>query len=223
MKLEQLLKEWNIQAVIFDLDGTLIDNNAFHLKSWRKYLEDIKRPVSDEEYLAHINGRTNKDAVQYIYGKKMSDEEAMVYTLEKEKIYRNLYEPHIKPVNGLLEILTLLDEKKLPMGIATSGIEVNIDFMFNHISIRKYFSCIVNSQHIKKGKPDPEIYLTTATRLKVSPTKCLVFEDAVVGIKAARSAGMKVIAVATTHDEQELAAADLVIKDFTALLEKVNP
>ena len=221
-KFDSLLKDWDIRAVIFDLDGTLIDNNDFHLRAWRKYLEDRKINISEEAYLENINGRTNKDAAEYIYQRKLTDEEVMHYALEKEAVYREMYAPFIKPVPGLISLLELLDEKKLPMAIATSGIQVNIDFMFDHLGIRSYFKTVINSAHIKNGKPDPEIYLKTAVQLQVDPKYCLVFEDAVVGIKAARSAGMKVIAVTTTHTAGELAQADLLIKDYTELLGTPN-
>lgn len=220
--MDELISSWNIKAVIFDLDGTLIDNNDFHLRSWRKYLEVAGRKITEEEYLAHINGRTNKDAVEYIYGRKMSDEEAMQYALEKESIYQEMYLPYIKPVEGLTGVLEVLHQRKLPMGIATSGIQVNIDFMFEHLPIRKYFSAVVNSTHIRKGKPDPEIYIKTAIQLNTSPGNCLVFEDAVVGILAAHDAGMKTIAITTTHQAEELERADLVIPDYLPLLEVVN-
>jgi beta-phosphoglucomutase family hydrolase len=217
--IEKIITSWSIRAVIFDLDGTLVDNNPFHLKSWLQYLENIGRHITQEEFNRHLNGRTNKDAVEYIYGRKMDDAEAMVYTLEKETIYRQLYRPFIKPVNGLLALLPILEQQQLPMAIATSGIQVNIDFMFEHIPIRQYFTIIVNSAHIKKGKPDPEIYLTTARQLNIPSGNCLVFEDAVVGVNAAKAAGMKAIAVTTTQTREELAAADLVIRDFSELLE----
>ncbi|HEY0731831.1 MAG TPA: HAD family phosphatase, partial [Chitinophagaceae bacterium] len=119
-------------------------------------------------------------------------------------------------------VLEVLHQRKLPMGIATSGIQVNIDFMFEHLPIRKYFSAVVNSTHIRKGKPDPEIYIKTAIQLNTSPGNCLVFEDAVVGILAAHDAGMKTIAITTTHQAEELERADLVIPDYLPLLEVVN-
>jgi len=100
------------------------------------------------------------------------------------------------------------------MAIATSGIQPNIDFMFENIPIEKYFTAVVNSSHIKKGKPDPEIYLKVASLLNVPPKNCLVFEDAVVGIKSAKAAGMKVIAVATTQPKEELSEADMIVDDY---------
>lgn len=209
-----------VKAAIFDLDGTLIDNNTYHLQSWLQYLKDRNREISEEEYKAKVNGRTNKDVIEYIFGRKMDDAEAMVYALEKEAIYRQLYQPHIVPVPGLLALLQKLKDNNIPMAIATSGIQVNIDFMFDHIPVQQYFDVVVNSSHISKGKPNPEIYLKTAQLLHVAPENCLVFEDAVVGINSAKAAGMKVIGLLTTHSAEELAGADALIKDYTELTEK---
>jgi beta-phosphoglucomutase family hydrolase len=209
-----IFDKFDIKAAIFDLDGTLLDNNSFHLKSWISYLEKMGRMISKEEYNANINGRTNRDVIEYIYGKKMSDEDILKYSLEKEALYREIYRPFIKPVDGLIEFLEFLKNKKIPTAIATSGIQPNIDFMFENVPIKKYFQCVVNSSHITKGKPDPEIYLKVASILKVQPENCLVFEDAVVGIKAAKAAGMKVIAITTTQPRRELSEADGIIDNF---------
>lgn len=213
-KVDQLLKEFDTRAVIFDLDGTLLDNNPYHLKSWIKYLEKNQRNITEEEYNANINGRTNKDVIAYIHGKDMSDEDTLKYSLEKEALYREIYQPFIEPVKGLLPFLQILAEKNIPMAIATSGIQPNIDFMFEHVPVKKYFNVVVNSSHIKKGKPDPEIYIKAASLLGVEPANCLVFEDAVVGINSAKAAGMKVVAIATTQPKEELAAADKIIDDY---------
>jgi len=87
---------------LFDLDGTLIDNNAVHLLAWKKYLEKSGIEITDEAYRKNINGRTNRDALEYIFNKKMDPEEALVYALEKESVYRDIYKDFIKPVDGLL-------------------------------------------------------------------------------------------------------------------------
>jgi beta-phosphoglucomutase len=205
------------EAAIFDLDGTLLDNNAYHLKAWQEYLKLNGRELSDEEYKVSFNGRTNKDVVEYLHGRKMTDEEAKPYYLEKEALYRKIYEADIQPVAGLIDLLNALYNQNIPMAIATSGITVNIDFMFSHVPIKKYFSAVVHSMHIKKGKPDPEIYFKSAEILNVAPENCVAFEDALVGIRSAKGAGMKVIALTTTHPAEELQEADKVIKDYTEI------
>ncbi len=214
----ELLKKFKSAAVIFDLDGTMLDNNPFHLKAFKEYLRKINREVTDEEYNAKINGRTNRDVMEYIYNKKLSEEELQPLVEAKEGLYRQLYKNDIAPVKGLPQLLELLDNDHIPMGIATSGIQPNIDFMFENVPVKKYFRAVINSAHIKKGKPDPEIFLKTAEALGVAASECLAFEDSIVGITSAKAAGMKVIAVATTHTREELKMADLIITDYMELL-----
>jgi len=213
-KVEAILDKFETKAVIFDLDGTLIDNNSYHRITWEKYLEKIGKKISEEEFNANMNGRTNEDAIKYIFGKETSNEEALKHTLEKEALYREIYKPFIKPITGLIGFLDILKRKNIMMAIATSGIQPNIDFMFENILIKKYFRVIVNSSHIKKGKPHPEIYLKASSLLKVLPGNCLVFEDAVVGIRSAKAAGMKVVALATTQPKAELKEADMIIDNY---------
>lgn len=100
------------------------------------------------------------------------------------------------------------------MAIATSGIEPNINFMFEHIDIQRYFPVVINSSHVSCGKPDPEIYIKASQALGVDPANCLVFEDAVVGIRSAKAAGMKVVAITTTETVDALSTADMIIQNF---------
>src|SRR3954462_14571155 len=115
-----------IKAAIFDLDGTLLDNNEVHLKAWKKYLKDNGMEISDEDFKKNISGRTNKDAVAHIYNKEMSEKDASRHYLKKEEIYRNMYEKDISPIAGLTEFLKHLKNHDITMAIATSGIQVNI-------------------------------------------------------------------------------------------------
>jgi beta-phosphoglucomutase family hydrolase len=206
-----------IKAVIFDLDGTLLDNNDVHLKAWKQYLKENNKQISDEDFKENISGRTNKDAIEHIYQKEMTEDEASKYYLEKEEIYRKMYRSDIAPITGLQDFLEELHKHKIAMAIATSGIQVNIDFMFDHVPIKKYFKKIVNSGDVSKGKPDPEIFLKAAEVLHIPTENCIVFEDSIAGVRAGKSAGMKVVALTTTHTPEELKEADLVIKDYSEI------
>ena len=212
---QDLSGKFQSQAFIFDLDGTLIDNNAFHRLAWQEYLRKNDINITEEEYRHHFNGRTNRDVIEYIYREHLSEEKIQQYALEKEALYREIFRDLIRPIDGLIEFLEAAAAIKVKMAIATSGIQVNIDFMFDHVPIRKYFPVIVHSAHIKKGKPHPEIYLKAADLLQIEPCYCLVFEDAAVGITSAKSAGMPVVAITSTQTEQELAGAQLLIDNYT--------
>jgi len=206
-----------LKAILFDLDGTLLDNNEVHYNAWKKYLKDNGKEISDEDFKENISGRTNQDAVEHIYNKKMSQEEAEKYYLKKEEIYREMFEPDIKAISGLEKFLEDLQKHNITMAIATSGIQVNIDFMFEHVPIKKYFEKVINANDIENGKPDPEIFLKTAEELDVPAENCIVFEDSIAGVQAGKAAGMKVVALTTTHTNEELSEADLVIKDYTEI------
>ena len=206
-----------LKAVLFDLDGTLLDNNEVHFKAWKKYLKDNGKEISDEDFKENISGRTNQDAVEYVYDKKMSKEEAEKYYLKKEEIYREMFAPDIKAINGLEAFLEDLKNNGVTMAIATSGIKVNIDFMFDNVPIKQFFDKIVDANDIKKGKPEPEIFLKTAEEVGFTGEQCIVFEDSIAGVQAGKAAGMKVVALTTTHTPEELKEADLVIKDYTEI------
>lgn len=218
--ISKIIRDWNIKAALFDLDGTMVDNNPYHLKTWKKYLQSLGMSITHEEYNAKMNGRTNKDALENIFNRKLEKEELERRILEKEELYREIYAPFIKPVNGLIPMMAYLHSHKIKIAMSTSGIQPNIDFFFNHIPVKQYFEAVVNSSHITHDKPHPEIYLKTASILNIAPAHWVVFEDAVVGIKAGKEAGMKVIALSTTHDKKELQEADLIVTDFSDLFKE---
>lgn len=205
------------QAIIFDLDGTLIDNNAYHIEAFRVFYNKIGKPFTIEEYKQHINGRVNREIFNYVFNTTLSPEKIEEYTNEKESLYRELYASHIKPITGLIEFLNELEAAKVPKAVATSGIEPNIKFMFEHVPIKNYFFSVIDSTQITHGKPHPEIFLKAAISVNAIPSECVAFEDSLAGIQSAKAAGMKVVALTTTHTADDLKDADLIIKDYTQI------
>lgn len=217
--IQSIIERHGIEAAIFDLDGTILDNNSYHLKAWLQYLKDKNITITQEEYNENMSGRKNKDVLEYVFKRKLSDEEVKKYSYEKEAVYRQIYEPHIKEISGFTRLLKYLKERSVKLAIATSGIQPNIDFMFKHLPLRNYFQEIVRGAEVKNGKPEPEIYLLTAEKLRVAASHSLVFEDSTPGIESGKSAGMLVAALTTTHRREEMTNADYVINNFDGLFQ----
>lgn len=207
------------EGIIFDLDGTLIDNNAYHIDAWKEFYKKMNMEFTPDTYKNRINGRISKAIFPNILGRELSDDEIMQYDDEKESLYRTLYRPHIQPVKGLLDFLEKLKQENYSMAIATSGLPPNIEFMFENIAIKRYFSAVVNASNIIKGKPHPEIFEKAAEAINANPKRCIAFEDSVAGIRSAKAAGMKVIGLTTTHTKEDVREADFIIKDYT----EINP
>lgn len=204
-------------AAVFDMDGTLVDNNPFHIKAWQAFYQKRGRELLLDEYKKNINGRVANDIFPYIFQREIEPDEIELLSNEKESLYRELYKPHIKPIEGLVPFLEELQHAGLPMAIATSGLPVNIDFLFEHLIIKHYFQSIIDATQITKGKPDPEIFLKAAQRIDADPQSCVAFEDSVSGIAAAKAAGMKVVALTTMQQREFIQQADLIIDDYTQI------
>ncbi len=204
----------NSFAVIFDMDGVIIDSNPFHKISLRQFCEKYGYHLSDQELISKIYGRTNKEWIANLFG-TLTKEELEHYGEEKEALFREIYKNDIRALKGLPEFLRSLEEKNIPIAIGTSAPRSNVDFVLSHIHLGKYFTVILDESDVEHGKPNPEIYLKVAARLGVEPSRCIVFEDSLSGVESARRAGAKVVGVATTHSFEELSHTDFVIQDFT--------
>jgi len=201
-------------AVIFDMDGVIVDNAAFHFEAWAGFCSKKGLPFDREEFNNWF-GSTNREILGKLLGRKVTKSEALKLGEEKELIYRQMFEPVLSPVHGLTHFLHELKKTGFRLAVATSAPKENVDFVLDNSHTRKYFDTVVDASGIRKGKPSPEIYLKAARKLRVRPQNCLVFEDAFYGIEAARSAGMKVIGVGTTHRMESLKGTELNIRDFT--------
>ncbi|GAB3031900.1 HAD family hydrolase [Spirosoma pulveris] len=208
-----------ILAALFDMDGVLVDNTDFHVNAWLQFAQKHDRPLTKEQYVENINGRVSADAMAYVFQRPITPGELVVLTEEKEAIYRELYRPHLQPAPGLLVFLSALQAEGIKLAVGTSAPQSNVLFTLDGLSLRPYFNTVVDSTMVKHGKPDPEIYLTAADRVGAAPAHSVVFEDAFAGIESGLRAGMKVIALATTHTREELAntGASLIVEDFTEL------
>lgn len=204
-------------AVLFDMDGVIVDNNSYHQISWGKFCQNYNLTLSEAELKQHVWGRTNKDVLGFLFKRDLSIEETTRYGEEKEIIYRNMYKPYIKPVEGLLQFLNSLKMNSIKMAVATSAPSTNLNFVLENIAIAEFFDALVDSSYITNGKPNPEIYLKAARLLDVKPEHCIVFEDSLSGVQAALNAGMKVVAITTTHDQTEFKNVNLVIENFSYL------
>src|SRR3990167_7396101 len=209
-----------IKAVIFDLDGTIVDNIPFHAQAFLEFARDKNTHLTVGEYYSQIQGRINKEIIPALFEKNLSEEKIKRYANEKEAIYRRLYK-NVTSVAGLFDLFKKIKEKSLKLALATSAPSENVNHVLGKLNIKNVFDIQVNGDHVNKGKPEPEIYLKTVERLGGKPNECLVFEDSIPGIRAAKAAGMKVIAITTTHPPEKLKEADGIINDFTEVrLEK---
>lgn len=198
------------------MDGVIVDTNPFHKQAIHEFCSRYGFNLSEDQLRSTIYGRTNKDWITNLFG-KLTAQELEKYASEKEQLFRDLYEPFIKPVAGLIDFLGRLQQSAISCAIATSAPPANVEFVLKHIPIRNYFKVILDERSVMLGKPHPEVYLNTARALSLPNAQCVVIEDSLSGIAAARSAGSKVIGLTTTHTAEELKETDLVLNSFNGL------
>jgi HAD superfamily hydrolase (TIGR01509 family) len=200
-------------AAIFDMDGVISDNMGYHTRAWELFIRKYAPNLGIGDVTPHY-GKTNADLMGFLFGRPLTPEEVEGYGEEKEGFYRELYTRDMAPLPGLLDLLGNLRKAGIRAVVATSAPKSNVDFLLDGLGIWDCFDLVIDAAGVKKGKPDPEIYLKSAAEVGCDPAACVVFEDALAGIEAGRRAGMKVVGVATTLPARRLFQADLVIKDF---------
>jgi beta-phosphoglucomutase len=206
-----------IKAAIFDMDGTMINNMAYHKKAWIEFCNRHGLSLTEDEFKEKFSGKKNNQILETVFGKTLSPEEIVQYTDEKEHIYQELYTSDIEEVPGLAKILEDLKSRNIKLAIATTAPETNRQFGLEALGLTDSFEVILGDEHVTRGKPDPEIYVETAKQLGVDSSQCVVFEDSPVGVEAGKNAGIKVVGLLTTHSNEELAQADLHVRDFTQI------
>lgn len=207
---------FNAKAIIFDMDGTLVDNIPYHEESWIVFLKEYGIMIEPENFAAQNHGTLDEMIIRF-FGNDLSKERIHELGLAKENAYQNLYQPHIKEVNGLTPFLQKLKQNNIKTGLATMGIPASIDFILGGLDIKNYFDEITGGIEVLKGKPNPDIFLKTVEKLQVDGKDTLAVEDSMGGIKSAKDAGLKVVGITTTHSEEELMdnGCTFVIHDYT--------
>lgn len=159
-------------------------------------------------------GKSNSYILSHFLKRPVAGDELLELENEKESLFRKIYEPHIEPVSGIVEFISDLYANAVKLGVATSAPYANLDLIMSKVPVREKMGSILASEHVKKHKPDPEVYLTSAKNLGVTPDQCVVFEDSFSGISAARNAGMRVVGVLTSHTINELPPCNMYIENY---------
>lgn len=205
-------------AVIFDMDGVIIDSNPLITLAWKTFFLNHGIDLNAYQLVNYIFGRTAKDTLSSVFNRELSQNEIEEYTYLVGQHVRKLYISQGTLIPGLKEFVKQLRLNEIPLGLATSGTPEDVSIVLNLANISEDFSAIFDSSKTHLPKPHPEVYQKTANALNIDPSHCCVFEDSFSGIQAAKAAGMKVIGVATTHSAIELKPyVDDVIADYTKI------
>jgi len=208
------------RAFIFDMDGTIVDNMAFHTKSWVTFFQRRALDIDADEFFRTTAGRQGKEIIRSHLGEHLDDDEVLTLNTEKESVYRELYAPHLKTVSGFEALIGEAKLRGVALAVATAAPNANITFTLDGLDLRQHFDTVVGAADVARGKPHPDVFLLAAERCGVEPKHCIVFEDAPLGVEAARRAGMRCVVLSTTLPAEAFAKFDNVIhiaSDFSQL------
>ena len=209
-------------AFVFDMDGTMVDSMPAHARSWEVFTRrhGIRMPVA--EVLRKTTGRTGVECIRILMGEDIADARAVELINEKEALYRDFFSREFREVKGFREFARQALQRGLKLAVATAGDRNNIAFALGHLKLAQRPDAIVGGDEGIAGKPEPDLFLEAARRLQVPAAQCIVFEDAPFGIEAARRAGMRAVAVCTTHSPEELAGPHVIAQanDYEELMNK---
>jgi len=207
------------KAFLFDLNGTMINDMAFHNHAWHNILtKDLGASISFDAVKKQMYGK-NQDLLERVFGiGHFSQEQIDQISIEKEHRYQAAYKKHLTLIAGLDDFLEKAKQSGIQMAIGSAAIPFNIDFVLDNLNIRSYFKAIVSAEDVVNSKPDPETFTKGAEILGVPATQCIVFEDAPKGVEAAQNAGMSCVVLTTMHTKEEFAAYKNIIafiEDYT--------
>jgi beta-phosphoglucomutase len=208
------------RALIFDLNGTMINDMEYHIDAWSGILnQDLNARLSREEVKSHMYGKNSELLIRVFGEGRFTEPEMERWSDEKERRYQKAFLPELKLLPGLEVFLKRAADLKIPMAVGSAAIPFNIDFVLDGLDIRKYFSAVVSADDVAISKPHPETFLKAAALLNTDPADCLLFEDAPKGVEAGLLAGMPAVVLTTMHNREDFARYANVlhfIRDYTA-------
>lgn len=209
-----------VEALIFDMDGTMIDSMGHHSQSWELFARQHDLRINLDDLMRRTTGRTGAECMRVLFERDMDDAEAWQLITQKEQIYRDLFAPVFAEVAGFKAFAAQTLAKGLKVGVGTAGDKHNIAFAMSHLKMSPPPHAVVGGDEGLPGKPEPAIFLEVAKRLNASASGCIVFEDAPFGIEAARRAGMRAVAVCSTHTPAQLAGPHVIasVRDYHELI-----
>jgi beta-phosphoglucomutase len=203
-------------AVIFDVDGVLVDSYQAHFASWKSLYHELGRDYTEAAFAADF-GRTSRDILRRTLGDTLSEERIRTLDERKEALYRDLLREQFPAMDGAIRLIDALVDDGFVLAVGSSAPLENIVLSLEKLGRTAAFSAIVTGADVTRGKPDPQVFQLAAERLGISPTRCAVIEDAVHGVEAARRAGMVSIGLTGTVPRERLTAADLVVDHLDEL------
>jgi beta-phosphoglucomutase len=208
-----------LHAAIFDMDGTLVDNMRYHSEAWVALSQRLGINATAERFEREFAGKKNEEILPILLGRPVPPEELTQLAEEKETHYRKLYSPHLSLMRGAESFIARLQSAGIRLAVATAAPTGNRTLVLDGLGIRSLFARVVGAEEVTRGKPAPDIFLAAAKALDVDPAVCVVFEDAVNGIIAARAAGMIAVGITSTTPPEILreAGAHWVAPDFATL------
>ncbi|HYV44979.1 MAG TPA: HAD family phosphatase [Myxococcaceae bacterium] len=207
------------RGVVFDLDGTMVDNMRFHAEAWVRYGASLGLAITHEAVERDFAGKRNEEIFKQLLGGALSPDEVARMAKEKEALYRELYAPHVAPIAGLVAFLDALRLRGIRAAVATSAPSQNRSWLLERLGVAHAFAAVAGPESVERGKPFPDIFLAAAKALELPPEDCIAFEDAVNGVTSAARAGMRVAALTTTTPAEVLrqAGARWILADYRAL------
>jgi beta-phosphoglucomutase family hydrolase len=200
------------RAFIFDMDGTIVDNMAFHTDSWLAFFEQRGKTYEAAAFFRETAGAQGREILRARLGPDVSDADIAALALEKDALYREMYGPHRRAIEGFEHLVTAARATGVKLAVATSAPPKNIVFTLDELDLRRHFDAVVGAADVEHGKPHPDVFLKAAAQLGVDPGDCIVFEDAPMGVEAARRAGMRAVVITTTLPAEAFAGYDNVIR-----------